>query len=106
MSKQAISVTLAADNITWLRGRVGASGLRSVSELLDRLVTDARQKGDHTPSRSVVGTIDLDPTDPTFDRADALVRAAFARSLAQPAMVRERAPRYAAAHRRRTRRRG
>jgi len=51
MSKRAISVTLAADNITWLRGRVGASGLRSVSELLDRIVTDARQRGDHTPSR-------------------------------------------------------
>jgi hypothetical protein len=106
MSKQAISVTLASDNITWLRGRVGASGLRSVSELLDRLVTDARQKGDHTPSRSVVGTIDLDPTDPTLERADAVVRTAFARSLAQPAMVRERAPQYAAARTRSKRRRG
>ena len=80
--------------------------MRSVSELLDRLVTDARQKGDHTPSLSVVGTIDLDPTDPTLDRADALVRAAFARSLAQPIMVREQAPQYRAARTRRTRGRG
>ena len=106
MSKQAISVTLAADNITWLRGRVGASGLRSVSDLLDRIVTDARQRGDHTPSRSVVGTIDLDATDPTLERADAIVRTAFARSLARPAMVRERAPQYVAARTHNKRRRG
>ena len=106
MSKQAISVTLAADNITWLRGRVGAGGLRSVSELLDRIVTDARERGDHSPSRTVVGTIDLDPTDPTLERADAIVGTAFARSLARPAMVRERAPQYGAARPRRKRRRG
>ena len=97
MGKQAISVTLTADNITWLRGRVGASGLRSVSELIDRIVTDARQQGAHAPSRSVVGTIDLDAADPMLEQADAIVRTAFARSLARPAMVRERAPRYSAA---------
>jgi hypothetical protein len=99
MGKRAISVTLAADNITWLRGRVGASGLRSVSELIDRIVTDARQRGSNTPSRSVVGTIDLDAADPTLEQADAIVRTAFARSLARPAMVRERAPRYKTARR-------
>ena len=106
MSKRAISVTLAADNITWLRGRVGASGLRSVSELLDRIVTDARQRGDHTPSRSVVGSIDLAATDPALERADALLGAAFARSLARPVMVRERAPRYVTTRSSTKRRRG
>jgi len=45
MAKQPISVTLEADNLMWLKGRVGATGLRSVSELLDRLVTQARSSG-------------------------------------------------------------
>ena len=58
MAKQAISVTLEADNLTWLKGRAGAAGLRSVSELLDQLVTAARASGRVGPSRSVVGTID------------------------------------------------
>ena len=47
MAKQAISVTLDADNLTWLKGRAGAAGLRSVSELLDQLVTAARESGRH-----------------------------------------------------------
>ena len=64
MAKQAISVTLEADNLTWLKGRAGAAGLRSVSELLDQLVTAARASGRVGPSRSVVGTIDLDASDP------------------------------------------
>ena len=51
MAKQAISVTLDADNLTWLKGRAGAAGLRSVSELLDQLVTAARESGGVGPSR-------------------------------------------------------
>jgi hypothetical protein len=35
MTKQAISVTLEADNLMWLKGRASATGVRSVSELLD-----------------------------------------------------------------------
>src|SRR5205814_1071073 len=45
MAKQAISVTLDSDNLTWLKGRAGAAGLRSVSELLDQIVTAAREGG-------------------------------------------------------------
>ena len=59
MAKQAISVTLEADNLTWLKGRAGAAGLRSVSELLDQLVSAARAAGRTGPARSVVGTIDI-----------------------------------------------
>ena len=92
MSKQAISVTLAADNVTWLKGRAGATGLRSVSELLDRLVTAARQSGDVGPSRSVVGTIDIDPGDPLLERADEAVRYVFESSLGRPLMVKETMP--------------
>ena len=96
MSKQAISVTLEADNVTWLKGRAGATGLRSVSELLDRLVTAARQSGDVGPSRSVVGTIDIDPGDPLLERADEAVRYVFESSLGRPLMVKETTPEYGA----------
>jgi hypothetical protein len=94
MSKQAISVTLDADNVTWLKGRAGATGSRSVSELLDRLVTAARQSGDVGPSRSVVGTIDIDPSDPLLERADEAVRHVFESSLGRPLMVKETSPEY------------
>ena len=106
MGKQAISVTLDADNITWLKGRVGASDLRSVSELLDRLVTAARQRGDTGPGRSVVGTIDIDESDLALDAADAAVHQLFERSFARPLLVREEAPRFVASRPTRKKRRG
>lgn len=96
MAKQAISVTLDTDNLTWLKGRAGATGLRSVSELLDRLVTAARQSGHVGPSRSVVGTIDIDPSDPRLERADEAVRYVFESSLGRPLMVKEPPPAYGA----------
>lgn len=94
MGKLAISVTLEADNITWLKGRAGAAGLRSVSELLDHLVAEARQSGRGGPSRSVVGTIDVDPGDPGLEDADAAVRYVFDASLRRPMMVREAGAKY------------
>jgi len=84
MPKQAISVTLDIDNLTWLKGRAGAAGLRSVSELMDQLVTAARQSGRVGPSRSVAGTIDIDASDPRLDGADAAVRALFETSIGRP----------------------
>ena len=81
MTKQAISVTLHRDNITWLKGRLDATGSKSVSELVDRLVTSARLGGEVAPPRSVVGTIQIDPSDPTLEGADAAVRALFDQSL-------------------------
>lgn len=94
MGKQAISVTLEADNITWLKGRTGAAGVRSVSELLDQLVTAARQSRHAGPSRSVVGTIDIDPSDPLLEHADEIVRALFDKSTGRPLMVKEVGPEY------------
>lgn len=105
MSKQAISVTLDADNVTWLKGRAGAGGVRSVSELLDRLVTAARQAGDIGPSRSVVGTIDIDPSDPLLERADEAIRHAFESSLGRPLVVKESSPEHAAKPSRRSKKR-
>lgn len=106
MSKRAISVTLDADNITWLKGRVGASDLRSVSELLDRLVTAARERGDTGPVRSVVGTINLAESDLTLEAADAAVHQLFERSFARPLLVREDAPPFVASGRTRKKRGG
>jgi len=77
ITKQAVSVTLNADNLTWLKGRVRAAKLRSLSELLDQLVDAARRTGEGEATRSVAGTIEIDPSDPMLDRADEAVRALF-----------------------------
>jgi hypothetical protein len=84
MTKIPISVTLHRDNVTWLKGRAHAAGHRSVSELLDRLVTAARTTGQAAAARSIVGTIEIDPSDPLLEGADAAVRQLFAASLARP----------------------
>ena len=93
MPKQPLSVTLEADNLLWLRGRVAAGKQKSLSEALDTIVTAARRghfAGDVT---SVVGTIDIAEDDPGLERADEELRAQFATSLSRPMLVRERAPR-------------
>jgi len=89
MPKQAISVTLETDNLTWLKGRAGAAGLRSVSELIDQIVTAARESGRIGPSRSVVGTIDIDASDPLLEGADEIVRGLYETSLRRPLTVKE-----------------
>jgi hypothetical protein len=94
MPKQAISITLEADNLTWLKGRAGASGVRSVSELLDQLVTAAREAGGVGHATSVVGTIDIDPGDPLLERADEAVGALFDASLSRPLVLKESSPAY------------
>lgn len=77
-------MTLDAENLTWLKGRAGASGLRSVSELLDQIVSAARASGGAGVSRSVAGTIEIADADPLLERADAAIRALFAASLGRP----------------------
>ena len=80
MGKKAITVTLEADNLTWLRGRARAA-TPSVSETLDRLIASVRKSGGAGEKRSVVGTISIAPGDPALVSADLAVRALFARSL-------------------------
>lgn len=104
MPKQAISVTLEVDNLTWLKGRAGAAGLRSVSELLDQLVGAARESGHIGPSRSVVGTIDVDAGDPWLEGADDTLRDIFDKSVGRPLMVREASPTYGTSGKKKARR--
>ena len=99
MPRHPISVTLETENLTWLRGRVGAGGSRSVSDLLNQLVTEARASGREGTVRTVVGTIGIAESDPQLEGADAAVRALFERSVGRPVVVRERPLRYTARRR-------
>ncbi len=103
MTRRALSVTLEADNVTWLKGRAGAVG-ESVSELLDQIVTSARHGAHAGTARTVVGTIDIDSSDPLLEHADALVRAAFETSLGRPLAVHEPRASYGPKRKTRTRR--
>src|SRR5690349_13831916 len=90
MGRNPISITLDAENITWLRGRVAAGQRRSLSDAVDEIVTAARLGGRASGAvRSVVGTIEIGESDPDLERADAAVAALFESSLARPFLVRE-----------------
>jgi hypothetical protein len=106
MPKQGISVTLETDNLLWLRTQAAAGRRRSLSETLDRLVTEARLGGRVTEGavRSVVGTIDISEDDPDLAGADEYLSGLFQRSARQLVVVRERPPKYGARARGRSRR--
>jgi hypothetical protein len=89
-------VTLHSDNLTWLKARAGAIGARSVSDLLDQLVSDARRATPGGAVRSVVGTIDIDQSDPLLTDADDVLRTVFDASLKRPALVKETRAAYGA----------
>src|SRR5690348_16208347 len=77
MAKHAVSVTLEAENLLWLRAQT--RGRYSLSAVLDQLVSAARSGGAVHPAtiRSVVGTVRIEKADPQLLRADAAVRALF-----------------------------
>lgn len=94
MNKQAISVTLDPSNLVWLRAQTIVAGCRSVSEVLDRLVHEARTGGQERPRAvsSVVGTVEIAEMDPDLSTADAAVRAFFSSSASRhQAEVKKRA---------------
>jgi hypothetical protein len=103
-AKRAVSVTLTSDNLMWLKARAGAVGIRSVSELLDRLVAEARATGSVDVRKSVVGTIDVAETDPLLLGADQAVRDLYQASLSRPLRVAEDETPYRVAQPRRRRR--
>jgi len=88
MPKSAVSVTLDADNLVWLRARAAQRKRRSLSEALDEVVTAARTGGlGAGPVRSVVGTISC--SDEDLRAAEAYVRTVFEESLARSLEVHE-----------------
>src|SRR5437773_489716 len=89
MAKKAISITLDTDNLTWLKRRAVAERMRSISELIDRLIAEARSAG-RGPIKSVVGTIDIHPSDPLLEHAGEVIRAEFERSLSRPLFTEDR----------------
>ncbi len=92
MSKKAVSVTLDAANVLWLKGRARMSG-GNVSDALDKLITNARQgrAGHVAGATSVVGMVDLGD-DPDLLKADAAVREWFEEYLSKPFEVNEDPP--------------
>ena len=96
--RKAISITLSEDNLLWLRGQAARTARGSVSDVLDRLVGDARVSGRIDPAavRSIVGTVDLPDDDPGLEQANEYIRSLFAASAQQPMLVREKARRPAA----------
>jgi hypothetical protein len=70
MGKKAVSLTLDSTNLLWAQGWARQAGARSLSEAVDRLITEARiaKTGPIAPPRSVVGTVTLD--DAFFDAED------------------------------------
>ena len=94
MPKRAISITLDVENLTWLKARARATRARSVSDVLDRLVTTSRLDRRDTESRSVAGTIDVDSSDPLLLHADEAVRALVAESIGRPMLVKEPQSKY------------
>lgn len=90
--RKAVSITLGADNLLWLRAQAAATPSGTVSGVLDRLVSEARLGGRAAPEaiRSVVGTIDLPEDDPELEGADAYIRSVFAASARKPILVRKR----------------
>ena len=101
--RRAVSVTLEIDNLLWLRAQAAATARGSLSEVLDRLVTDARDAGrtDARAIRSVRGTIDLPEDDPDLTGADTFIRAQFEKSVRRPVLVKERPARFTARRKRR-----
>lgn len=93
MARRAVSLTIADDNLLWLKGRAGHRD-GNLSAVVDQLITDARaaRVGTSTSTRSVVGTIDLSTSDADLSGADAAVRELFAVSLSRPSVVRESSP--------------
>jgi hypothetical protein len=83
MSKKAVSVTLRPDNLLWLRARVKASGIRSLSEALDGIITDARAGigASAAEVRSVVGNARIPTSEKALSEAGAQVAALFRKSV-------------------------
>lgn len=94
MPKKAISLTLEATNLLWLKGRARVLAGGSLSGAVDHLIDEARagRLGTVAPVRSVVGTIDV-PDDAALASGGEAIRGLFAASHAGFVQAQRRASR-------------
>ena len=81
MSKVAISVTLAEDNLLWLKARTRRQGKRSISAVLDDVVREARKTSGEVTS--VVGWVTFPQGEDGLEQGDEEIRDLFERSLSR-----------------------
>jgi hypothetical protein len=86
--KTAISVTLAPDNLLWLKARAQAKGSRSVSAALDEVLSEARRASG--PVRSVIGTIRLPEGEAGLRRGSEEIGRLFDKALGARSVRRKR----------------
>lgn len=82
MSSKTVPIDLETGNLLWLKGRALVAGRRSVSDLVNDLVSQARTGNraagdDRGSGSSIKGTIEISENDPGLEEADAEVRALF-----------------------------
>lgn len=83
MGSKTIAIELDPRNLLWLKGRALASGRRSMSDVVNELISRARvaRREDNGPVPSIKGTIEISEDDPSLEGADAAIRALFSESL-------------------------
>lgn len=80
MSGKTIPLELDPQNLLWLKARAHAAGDRSLSDVINEIVTRARGSSGRGEIRSVVGKAQITPDDPDLAGADAAIRALFEES--------------------------
>lgn len=80
-------MTLETDNLLWLKARTRATGTRSISAVLDGMVTGARQASE--PVTSVVGFVSFPDGEDGLERGTEEIRKLFGRSLSRPSARRQ-----------------
>lgn len=87
MNRKAVSLTLAAENLLWLRAQ--AAGGRNMSRIVDDLIGRARSvHGSARVAHSVVGMIRFKDFDP--DVADREIREMFGLEAESPTQMADR----------------
>lgn len=85
MSGKTIALDLESGNLIWLEAQARSMGRRSVSEVVNKIITRTRAGSSDQAGevRSVVGRAQISEDDPDLQGADAAVRALFDESQAR-----------------------
>lgn len=81
MGGKLVSLDLEPENLLWLEARAHAAGKRSLSEVINEIVAEARGSvAGSKEVKSIVGRAQITPDDPDLAGADAATRALFEES--------------------------